>query len=222
MGLDLSEMRDRGFLCILLGMEVLRSKTVAGITVIEFIPTPKMRLFAYAISCDQNFIGKDPEDVCAGVGIGRSAYKGFLKYDPHFTEWLEEVRTMFGGKNKRAMLEFVGMEKALRGDFQFWKPFAIKEGVINPDQLNHGTVLPANLGSLKDVSDDDLAKVRDSLLGSLRAVEDQRPIDMVEGDSGWEQASDLPGAPKVPEGPVALPPGVGSDRERALQELESF
>ncbi len=201
-------------------MEILIEKTVHGVKHISFNPTPKMRLFAYAVSCDKEYIGREDKLVLKALGLPANSTRSWRNdFNPYFDEWLEEIQCMFRGNNIKKMLEFVGLEKAFRGDFQFWKPFAIRERVISPDQLNHGLALPATLGAYADWSPEKVEQHRNSLLGNLRALENQG-TDIIPGEAGSGGAEVHPrGVIDLLEEPVALAEGLGIDGERALQDL---
>lgn len=187
----------------------------------EFRPTPGMRLFALSAICDPECRNLSPEDICRSVGLSKGSYKTFMSYEPWFSEWLEQVRLALGGKNKKAMLEMVGMERALAGEFNFWKPLAIREGVINPDQLNLGAAVPSNLGAMKDMSNEQLSALENTVMATLRSSGDPNEIAMVEGAGGWEPEGDSGGTAEV-QGPVVLDDELGADGERSLGELERF
>ncbi len=200
---------------------VLQRKTIAGVDLMVFNPTTQMQLFALTYLCDPEYKGKTPETICEAVGIARNSFDRFLKYEPYFSEWLEKRRLELGGRSRKVALETVGMERALAGEFNFWKAMAIKEGVIDPDKLDIGASLPANLGALKEMNVNDLKALENSVMASLRGENHAGEIAMVEGPQGWEREGDSGGNPEVPES-VVLAPKLGADRERALAGLEPF
>jgi len=203
-------------------MNPLVVRKVNGVETTSFQPSPTMRLYALAALADPECIGKDPEDICAAVGIGRNSFKRFQEFNPYFEEWLEEIRLTMGGKNKKLILELVGMEEAMKGNFNFWKAMAIKHGVISPDQLNVGAAIPSNLGNFQGMSDAELNATENTIMAALRGQADPATIDLSEGPTGWGPEGDPPGAAAVCEVPVVLHPQLGSDRERALDGLDAF
>lgn len=203
-------------------MRQLRVKKVNGVEYTEFTPDPKMRLFALSYFCDKEFRGKDPVEICELIGIGKNAYKKFLSYDPYFSEWLEQQRLLLGGRSRKHMLEMVGMEKALEGEFNFWKAMSIKEGVISADTLNIGAALPSNLGHFKDMSDEQLLAAENTILANLRGQTEPATIDLSEGPGGWEPESDPPGTSPLCEGSLVLASELGPDGECPIQIDESF
>lgn len=205
-------------------MNVIEVKLINGVEVLKFNATPAMKTFAAAAFCDPALSGKDAATICRSAGISDAMYKRFLSYEPHFSEWLESERMRLGGKNKRAMLEAVGMKLALDGDFQFWKPLAMREGVISPDRLDIGAALPANLNSFKDMNEQQLLALQDSLMATLRSDADAGEISLAEGPQGWERQGDSGGASEVPEGQVVLADELGVNGESAqhLGELDDF
>lgn len=202
-------------------MNCLVTKKVNGISVTEFNPTPQMRLFALSAFCDPALSGKEPEFICASIGLSKSAWRRFMEFEPHFSEWLEDMRLTLGGKSKKRLLEMVGMERALAGEFNFWKPLAVREGVINPDQLNVGLNIPANLGALKDMNDEQLAGLENSVMAALRSETQPGEIAMVEGPGGWEPESNPGGAAEM-QGSVPPTDELDPNREHSLRELEHF
>lgn len=204
-----------------MAQQVLVKRESAGVEVFDFHPTPQMQLYAMMLFCDRTLSKRTPEAVCEAAGIPTSAYRRFLDYEPHFSEWLEDRRLILGGRSRKAVLEAVGMEQALKGEFNFWKAMAIKEGVIDPDRLDVGAAIPANLGAFKEMTPDELKTLENTVLADLRGEGVPGEIALVEGPSGWEPEGNPGGAPEV-SGPVVLADELGSDGERALSELESF
>jgi hypothetical protein len=202
-------------------MNCLVTRKVNGVEVTQFNPTPSMRLFALSALCDPLYIGKDPEVICPAIGLGKSSWKRFQEFNPYFEEWLEEMRLAIGGKNKRNLLEMVGIERALAGEFNFWKAMAIKHGTIAPDQLNVGAVIPSNLGAMKDLDDKQLGSLENSIMATLRSESVPGEIAMAEGPDGWQPEGHSGGAAEVP-GSVVLADDLGDDRECALGQLERF
>lgn len=203
-------------------MEVLETREVAGVTVVKFNPTPPMKAFAISAFLDPSVSGKSPEEICRAAGVSAALYKKFLSFEPQFSEWLEDFRISIGGKNRRAALEAVGYQEALKGDFAFWKVLAVKEGIISHDRLDIGAAIPANLGAFNNFSEDQLSDLRDSLLSGLRSVEDAGTINLAEGPGGWQPEGDSTGVIEVPEGQMALDEGMGLDGKCGLHEIESF
>ncbi len=181
-----------------------------------------MRVFALSAFCDPQFIGKDPDEICLGIGLGKHSYKNFCQFNPHFDEWLESTRAMLGGKNKKALLEYVGMEKALEGDFSFWKLMAQREGVISADTLNIGVNIPSSLGEFEGMDDDKLKALENTIMATLRGAPVNGPLTLSEGPDGWQRQSDPPRTPPLPEGPVVLADELGTDGERPLYDLDTF
>ena len=203
-------------------MEVLKIKRVHGVELVEFVPSPSMRIYALSAFCDPKLIGKKPDVICRAIGLGANSYKSFLQYEPHFSEWLEETRAMLGGKNKRALLEYVGMEKAAGGDFAFWKAMAIKHGVIETDKLTIGVDIPSNLSALGEMDESKLLAYENTILATLRGEAEPGKIDDAEGDPGWEPEGDPTGAAEVPPESVVLADKLGADGECPLQGLDAF
>lgn len=200
---------------------VLQKRTMAGVEFMEFTPTAKMQLFALSYLCDIEFKGKEPEYVCRAIGLSDAIYREFTRYEPYFSEWLEKRRLALGGRSRKAALEAVGIERALAGEFNFWKAMAIKEGVIDPDKLEIGAAIPADLGALRKMSDHDLKALENSVMASLRGEGEPGEIALVEGPSGWEREGDSGGTAEV-QGPLVSAPELGPDRECALAGLDAF
>ena len=203
-------------------LQCLTTKKVNGQEVVSFIPIPSMRLFALSLFCDPATKNMDPEDVCEHAGLPKNSYKKFLKFEPYFGEWLEEFRLAMGGRSRKQLLESVGMERALAGEFNFWKPLAIREGVISEDKLLLGASLPANLGNFTGMSDEQLAATENSIMDSLRGKAESGAIDLFEGPDGWKPEGNPPGAAEVREERVVLVDKLGADGELGVDLDESF
>jgi hypothetical protein len=202
-------------------IKVLQRRVLAGVEHMVFTPTPQMQLFAMSLFCDHALSRRPPEEICEAIGLSKKSYDGFLRYEPWFSEWLEKRRMELGGKNKRSVLEAIGMEQALKGEFQFWKPLAIREGVISHDKIEIGATLPASLEAYKEMNVDDLKALENSVMAGLRGDAHAGEIVMAQGPEGWERASDSCGASEV-QGPVVLDDELGTDGELALRGIESF
>ena len=100
--------------------------------------------------------------------------------------------------NFKVALEVVGKEEAIRGNFAFWRPFAIKEKIIDPDQASL-TLIPSNLGAHDNLDEQNLDAIRDRLLSASRSMEDQGEPLMVEDAGGGERESDSERAAPLPE-----------------------
>lgn len=203
-------------------LQCLQTKKVNGQEVVSFVPLPSMRLFALSMFCDPDMRGKEPEEICQAIRLPKNSYRNFLKYEPYFSEWLDEFRLAMGGRSRKALLESVGMERALAGEFNFWKPLAIREGVISEDKLLLGASLPSNLGSFTEMSDEQLSATENSIMDSLRGKPDSGTIDLFESDSGWQPKGDSPGADPVREGPLVLVDKLGDDGKLGVDLDESF
>jgi len=187
---------------------------------LTFKPSTRMQLFAAYWFCHPQYKSFSSDELCKELGYQKGTFEAWChKYDPDFTEWIEEQRAMFRGREnaKKAMLEFVGMQKAVEGEFNFWKPMAIREKVIDPDQLNHN-IKPISLEQFNDFTQEQVDKHANSLLESLCSLEGQEEPIVVESNIGGEQGSDQGGTPEMQELPMALPESMGQDRERTLDD----
>lgn len=185
-----------------------------------FEPTPSMKLLAYAMFADPRTRKMSFNKILEEVGITEKGFKNWRKnFSPFFDDWLEEMRVLLKGNKdqKKNILEFVGMERALSGDPAFWKPLAIREGVISNDEVNVN-LIPANLGKYSELSEAEIDRHRNSLLANLRSVEDEGVITLATGTTEGEQGSDSSGTPEMLEEPLALPESLGDDGERTLED----
>lgn len=183
---------------------------------VQFVPTTRMKAFAVALFAEPDLRNGTPEEALRHLGFPTSLWKHWQGFNPYFEEWLADVEVMYSPKHVARQIEAVGLEKALAGDFNFWKAFALKHKVINPDNATL-TVIPANLGNFKDWSEADVEKHRANLLGTIRGIQDQGGIDLVGEDSAARSESDSCGTAALPEKPLEIPAAVGSDRERASE-----
>jgi hypothetical protein len=195
-------------------------KNKYGVEETVFSPCPKMKMFAYTYSIDPDLKGKNPDLVCEALGLKKGQHREWeRKLNPYYEEWLEEVRVRHAPKNLRNMLEFVGREKAFEGDFSFWKVLALREKLIAPDS-SVVAVIPANLGAFSDWDEAKTIQHRNSLLASLRPMENEGGLDMAPGDSQGQPEGDPCRTIEVPKEPLALPESVVPDGERPLDGLE--
>lgn len=164
---------------------------LGDLEVMKFNPDQRMKLFAMTLYCDKTISSGSVTAVCEAAGIPPNSYDRFCEqFGEYFQEWLEDRRLALGGRNKRAALEAVGLEKALAGDFQFWKPLAIREGVIQKDSVEIGISIPSSLNALGELNDSDIAALENTVMASLRGENHAGEIAMVEGPKGWERESD--------------------------------
>ncbi len=209
-------------------MAVLEERIINGKKEISFNPDLKMKLFAYAVSCDPRYVGLAPEEVLPAIGLRRDLFTRWQRdYDPFFEEWLEGVVMTFRGGNVKKMLEFVGLQRAFDGEFNYWKAFALREKVIQPDQLNHG-LIPATLGVYSEWSEQQVEQHRTTLLEALRG-DSVEAVPAMADATGSPLAGEAPGGgPEVypcgvaslSKGQMALDAGVGADGERSPLERE--
>lgn len=167
-------------------MSCLVSKMINGKTEITFVPSPQMYAFAMARALPPNADKKDT-DVMETVGmVGQTLYKWRQDYNPHFDEWLEGyLITHTSKKMLKAMLESVGVQKALEGEFNYWKVLALREKVIQPESFNLN-VVPIDLGRIGEMNDIELEAAKQTLLESLRTPRDT-------GESGVDGAPEEKG-----------------------------
>jgi hypothetical protein len=179
---------------------------------LTFKPSTRMQLFAAYWFCHPQYKSFSSDELCKELGYQKGTFEEWChKYDPDFTEWIEEQRAMFRGREnaKKAMLEFVGMQKSMEGDFQFWKLLAQREKVITPDQMTHNFRL--NLESMNDLSESQIQQHADSLLQSIISLENQGGIDMVEGISEQQPENSEGGAIDVPFEPLEISNKMGDN-----------
>lgn len=164
---------------------------LGDLEVMKFYPDQRMKLFAMTLYCDKSVSSGNPAAVCLAAGIPANSYERFCdQFGEFFEEWLEDRRLQLGGKNKKAALEAVGLEQALAGDFQFWKPLAIREGVIDADRMEVGFNIPSSLPALKELNVSELKSLENTIMAGLRGESEPGEIVMAEGPSGWERESD--------------------------------
>ncbi len=171
--------------------QYFQTRKVGDVEFTTFLPDQKMKLFAMSLFCDKEISSGNTAVVCRAAGLPENSYEKFCKdYDPWFSEWLEQRRFALGGRNKRAALEAVGLEEALKGNFAFWKPLAIREGIIDHDKMEVGLNIPVSLPALKELDDSQLKSLEDTVMASLRGEADSGEIAMVEGPQRWEPEGD--------------------------------
>jgi hypothetical protein len=198
-------------------MNFITVQRVRGVEMIEYHPSMKMLLFVHARAHPKTKHLSD-DDVCEGVGLSRDQIRRWRKaYNPYFDEWLTEWLENYTNSNVREALEMVGLKKALEGDFQFWKPFALREKIIQPDQQTL-SVIPVSLDNYDNLSDDDIKSLQSTLLLAARGVDESGGIGVAEPLDKEGPESSPHGATEVPAEPVVLPKGVGPDGERALED----
>lgn len=203
-------------------MSVLEERIINGKKEISFNPDLKMKLFAYAVSCDPRYIGLAPEEVLPAIGLRRDMFTRWQRdYDPYFSEWLEGVMMTFRGGNIKKMLEFVGLQRAFDGEFNYWKAFALREKVISPDQMNVG-VIPATLGVYSEWSAEQVEQHSRTLLEALRgesdptlggpeSMESSRSDSVAEQTPGGGSEVRPCGATEMPEVALVLAESLGAD-----------
>lgn len=200
--------------------EILRTQRIGDQTYVTFVATPKMRVFALAMFADPENRDKEPEEVLKQLGFSTTILKKWQAYDPYFSEFLEEMKILFSTKNRNKMLDAVGMEKALSGDFQFWKTMALKEKVIDPDNATL-TIIPANLGGFSEWSEQQVLEHTNNLMDSLRGVENKGVIDVAPSHPSGGHEGNSRRASSLSEEPLEISYEVGADGEREREIGES-
>lgn len=195
--------------------EILTKKIIGGKEFITFSPTPKMRVFALAAFADPENRGREPEKILESLGMRKSLLKDWQQFNPYWEEWLGEMEVLFTSKNRKNMLDAVGFEKALSGDFNFWKQMALKEKVIDPESATIN--IPINLSAFDGWTDEQIIEHRNTLLSNARSLEDKGRDALAPGDIEGESEGDARGAIEVQPRSLVLDEGVGTDRERARE-----
>ncbi len=151
---------------------------INGKTEVTFVPTPQMYAFVMARSLPTNADKKDAQ-VMETVGMSPHTINGWRSdYNPYFDEWVENyLITHTSKKMLKAMLESVGVQKALEGEFNYWKVLALREKVIQPESFNLN-VVPIDLGRIGDMSDAELEDAKQVLLSGLRPARDSGEFGM--------------------------------------------
>jgi hypothetical protein len=194
-----------------MALSCLVEKIINGKKFVEFNPLPRMVLYAYA-RCEAKYADWSDDRVAEHVGVKPSTLATWRKeYDIYFEEWLEDFILLHSNRHfLRDALESVGVRKALEGEFNFWKPYAIREKVISPDSQTLN-IIPANLSNYDEWTPEQLVDERDRILASLRPMENQDGSGVGDTLEEPRPESGEGGTPALPPGPVALPSGVGSN-----------
>jgi hypothetical protein len=151
---------------------------INGKTEISFVPSPQMYAFAMARSLPHHAHLDDKQVMETMNYNGDVVVRWRREYNPHFDEWLEGyLLTHTSKKMLKAMLESVGVKKAMEGEFNFWKALSLREGVIKPDSMNLN-VIPIDLGKINDLDPEQLEGAKQALLESLRTPRDDGSTEM--------------------------------------------
>lgn len=154
-------------------------KTVIGI---EFRPTLKMLRTVVEMGLDKNQ-GKSTEEILEQCGVTESEWKRwwsegkFLEEKEgrtvernYFEEWWDSALQIKSGE-EREMLRQVGLQKALDGNFNFWKEMARTYGSVTEEPAEGPKkAIPFNLPT--NATPEQLRDARQKLLESHRAVDD--------------------------------------------------
>lgn len=181
-----------------------------GVEVINYHPTPSMLLFAHA-RANPRYARTSNEALLDALGMKKDQLERWRRLlDPHFSEWLDQTVAKISPANLKIALEAVGIEKALAGEFVFWKPLAIREKVISPDQTNV-SVIPSNLSGYDNLNESNIDGVRNALLQEARSLEDGRISPMAQdAGKGPESESNSSRTDEVSEESVVLDSRLGS------------
>lgn len=168
-------------------------RVVSGKTYIQFNPTPQMYAYAMQRGKPENISRRDDE-ICEQINLHPSNVAKWRKEaDPYFSEWLEN----FLLRNSsvpilKKMLEDVGNQKALEGEFNFWRQMALKHGVIAHEQQTLN-IVPVNLSQYDKWTDAELESYRHSLLSAVKGVEEQGGVTVVEASADGGHKGDTGG-----------------------------
>lgn len=150
----------------------------------DFSPTTKQLRVVVAMNRDDNQ-RKSNEDILEECGVTAAEWKAWwndyviVNYGPdgevqstrnYFQEFWDSALQIKSGE-ERALLRQVGMQKAVEGDFRFWKEMAQTYGSVTsePAEPTRKTIkfeLP------KNATPEQLREARQKLLESQRAVGD--------------------------------------------------
>lgn len=165
----------------------------------DFKPTPEMILYAQACALPENrSLTNEAVALKAGVSLWKyrkwhtafiteQEIKGKMRRVNLFREWLTEYLAITKLDYKEA-LKMVGRERALDGDFKFWKEEAATEGVIRDDtpQANIYNI-PINLNDARTISE--IERARDQLLEANKALDEPQGPEVVETTAEVQEES---------------------------------
>lgn len=157
--------------------------THGRVVAVEFKPTMKMLRVVLAFNKAENS-GKSNQDIIEACGVNPAEFSSWHNdyiirdYDKegnlksarnYFKEWLDEALEIKSGE-ERAILRLVGMQKAIGGDFQFWKEMSRTHGAITQETVEHNHhIIPFNLGK-DNATIEDLQSAKKKLMDAHRGV----------------------------------------------------
>lgn len=175
-----------------------------GLVRTEFIPTADQIRYAAARSSLANEKKSDSE-LLKELGISKGAIQRWMnEYDPHYSQWLywfmENLRAPI-----RDALAGIGLDRAMRGEYNFWKDMARTHGAISSDKQEIKLTVSRGVDELASLTPEQLEAEQHRLIGELTGTSVAPPPE-AEGPE-----SSVLGTSPLQEGPVALPLPVGSD-----------
>lgn len=150
---------------------------------VEFRPTMKMLRVVVEFNKAENC--KLPtEEILKSAGVAESEWRNWNnnfivhEYGPdgeltasknHFDEWFDSALSIKPGE-ERQMLREIGMQKALSGDFNFWKELARTYAATTKEEAPRETkAIPFNLPT--NATKEQLLEFRQKLLEQQRSVD---------------------------------------------------
>lgn len=171
---------------------------------VDFYPTADMLRYASARSSLANE-KKSDRDLILELGIPVKAFNSWEPtYGNHFREWLywfmENLRAPV-----RDALFGVGLDRAMRGEYNFWKDMARTVGAISTEKQDIKLIVSRGVDELSNLTAAELEAEQRKLLGELTGVS-VAAAPQAEGPEGR-----LGGDSVMQAEPVAVPVSVGSD-----------
>lgn len=148
----------------------------------EFVPSMKMLRVAIEFNKAEN-ADVPTDDILKKCGVSNAEWNRWrneyvlIEYDENkepkgsknfFEEWLEDVLEI-KEKEERELLRLIGMQKAVEGNYNFWKDLSRTYGAISAEQVEHKhTILQVKIKA--DATPAELNELRQKLLASNRGA----------------------------------------------------
>ncbi len=169
---------------------------------IKFYPTPNMRIWVQE-RVKPEHKGKSDEEVARSMGANESYVKYWAnRYGEHFLDWYE-IELERAISPIKALLHAVGIEKALEGDFQYWKELSRTWGVISAEQVEQKISVSRAADQYDNLTEEQLIERQKKLIRQAQSLEHERTDDVAGESSVGGQGSSSNGSGDVQEGLLA-------------------
>lgn len=184
----------------------------------DFFPSSDMYRFAISRASLKNNHLSDKE-ILKSIGLSPSRLEVWRReYGKYFEEWLVKALENFN-KDVRDVMFAVGVDRALKGEYNYWKDISRTVGAISAEKVEIQATVHKGVDELAKLSPEALALEEEKLLAELIGIgsRENKENPMVTATSGEEPSGSENRDSPLQAEPLALPDKLDKNRRRPRQ-----